>query len=95
MLESAALLATIWRFSTLSFTFATNAHLVWFVATLMLASSSVALFVVRTARLKASQAAGEPVEDDEKQTLAFSIALIGLAFLSAIAGVPLFERLLG
>lgn len=95
VLESSALVATVWRFSTLGFAFANTAQLVWFIVTLMLASSSVALFVVRATQLKAKQAAGEPVDDEQKQALGFSIALIGLAILSAIAGVPLFERLLG
>jgi hypothetical protein len=53
-----------------------SAHLVWFVACLALPMLGVGFFVVRTAALLRRQAQGEAVEDERKQALAFSLALI-------------------
>ncbi len=70
-------------------------QIIWLALTLFIAASSVAHFVVRTARLGPKVAAGEPVEDDRKQILTVSLAILAAAGLLSLAGPQAFARLLG
>jgi hypothetical protein len=75
--------------------FGKQPHLIWFVLTMMLSGSAVAHYVIRSMPLQARLRAEEPVEDDLKQILGLSLALVGLAAMVSLAGPQLFERLLG
>jgi hypothetical protein len=70
-------------------------QLAWFVGVTVLAGAAVAHFVVRSARLGARVKAGENVDDDVKQVMALSVAILGFAGLISLAGPQTFERFLG
>lgn len=70
-------------------------QILWLALTLSIAGASVAHFVLRTARLRAKTAAGEQVEEDHKQILAVSLAILAAAGLLSLAGPQAFARLLG
>jgi hypothetical protein len=75
--------------------FSSQPQLIWFVATLFLSASSVAHYVVRASALGPRIKAGEQVEEDQKQILSISLALLGLAFLLSLAGPGAFQQLFG
>lgn len=69
-------------------------HLAWFAGTMVLAGASLALYVVRAAA--AARQAREGAAPLESQALLGpSLGGLGLAFLVALAGPGLLERLLG
>ncbi len=71
----------------------TQAKLIWFIASTFIASMAVTVHVVR---LMAFLKSREPVPDeDRKQALSFSIALLVLAGGLVAIGPGPFERLLG
>lgn len=70
-------------------------HLAWFVGTVMLAGAGIAQYVLRSSLLMPRVRAGEKVEDDLRQIMAVSLAIIGLAGLISLAGPQLVERLIG
>lgn len=72
-----------------------TAHLVWFAGVVLLAGGAVALYVVRAATLAPRIRAGEKVDEELKQLLAMSVALLGFSGLVSFAGPQLFERFLG
>ncbi|MDP2272908.1 MAG: hypothetical protein Q8N23_26990 [Archangium sp.] len=75
--------------------FADQRQIIWLVLTLFIAASSVAYFVMRTARLGPKVAAGEQVEDERKQILTVSLAILAAAGLLSLAGPQAFARLVG
>jgi hypothetical protein len=72
-----------------------TAHLVWFVGVVLLAGGAVALYVIRSAALAPRLQAGERLDDELKQLLAMSVAVLGFSGLVSFAGPQLFERFLG
>lgn len=70
-------------------------HLAWFVGTVMLAGAGIAQYVVRSSLLLPRLRAGEKVDDELRQVMAVSLAIIGLAGLISLAGPQLIERLMG
>jgi predicted histidine transporter YuiF (NhaC family) len=71
-----------------------HVHLAWLVGTILLASSGLSAFVVRSTALNRQEKDGADVTDDRKQVLSFSLAIIGLAALVSLIGPGAFERLL-
>ncbi|MFZ5445923.1 MAG: hypothetical protein ACOZQL_38375 [Myxococcota bacterium] len=70
-------------------------QLVWFVAVVMLAGAGIAQYVVRATLLLPRLRAGERIDDELRQLLAMSLAIIGLAGLLSLVGPQPFERLMG
>lgn len=70
-------------------------HLIWFIATMLVAGAAVSHYVLRAALLMPRVRAGEQVDDELKQILGISVSLVGLAALVSLAGPALFERFLG
>jgi hypothetical protein len=69
-------------------------HLAWFVGAIVLSGASVALYVVRAAAgARQAQEGAAPLET--QALLGPSLGVLGLAFLVALAGPGLLERLLG
>lgn len=69
-------------------------HLAWFAGTVVLAGASLALYMVRA--MAGARQANEGAAPLETQALLGpSLGLLGLAFLLALAGPGLLERLLG
>jgi len=71
------------------------AHLAWFAGVVVLAGGAVALYVIRSAALAPRLRAGEKLDDEMKQLLAMSVAVLGLSGLVSLAGPHLVERLFG
>lgn len=69
-------------------------HLAWLAGTMVLAGASLALYVVRAAAA-ARQAREGAAALETQALLGPSLGLLGLAFLVALAGPGLLERLLG
>ena len=70
-------------------------QLAWFVGTMLIAASSLSHYVLRAAALRSRIQAGENVEEDRRQLLLISIALLVAAALLSLAGPQAVERLLG
>lgn len=70
-------------------------QLAWFVVVVVLAGAGIAQYVVRSSLLLPRARAGERIDDELRQIMAMSLAIIGLAGLVSLAGPQPFERLLG
>ena len=75
--------------------FSSQPQLIWFVAIMFLSAAAVAQYVVRATALASKIKAGEPVEEDQRQILSISLALLGLAFLLSLWGPGAFQPLFG
>lgn len=69
--------------------------LVWFVATIVLAASSITFFTIRNAALTRREQAGEKLEDERKQMFIVSIAIVIAAVMLSAAGPMSFAKLMG
>lgn len=74
--------------------FAHPPTLAWFVATMILAASSITHFVLRSSMLGARMKAGENVEEDRKQIMTISVAIVVGAAMLSLAGPSLFAELM-
>lgn len=70
-------------------------QLAWFVGTLLIAAGSMSHYVLRAASLRQKILAGENVDEDRRQLLTISIAVLIAAALLSLAGPQAAERLLG
>lgn len=97
ILESAVVFSALIRIAIpgMGIDFSSQPQLIWFVATMFLSAASVAQYVVRAAALAPKLKAGEPVDEDQKQILSISLALLGLAFLLSLSGPGVFQLLFG
>jgi hypothetical protein len=93
-LEMPILAAAALRFATTEATTdaQARARLIWFIASTVTASMAITVHVLR---LMVFLRSGEPVpEDDRKQALSFSIAILVLAAGLVAIGPSVFERVL-
>jgi hypothetical protein len=70
-------------------------HLAWLAGTMVLAGASLALYVVRAAAAARQAKEGGAGALETQALLGPSLGVLGLAFLLALAGPGLLERLLG
>lgn len=75
--------------------FSQRGTLAWFVAVVLVAGLGVTQYVLRSAMLAPRLKAGERVDDELKQILGVSVALIALAGLVVLAGPGAVAAFLG
>lgn len=97
VLEGLVMFSAIIRIAIpgLGIDFGRQPQLFWFLATMFLAASALSQYVLRSARLAPRVQAGEPVDDERKQMLTVSLAILAAAGLLSLAGPQAFEQLFG
>jgi hypothetical protein len=79
----------------LSIDFSRQPQLIWFLATMFISASALSQYVVRVGRLAPRIKAGDQVDDERRQILTISLAILAAAGLLSLAGPQAFEQLLG
>ncbi|MDP1822818.1 MAG: hypothetical protein Q8L48_06240 [Archangium sp.] len=97
VLEGVVMFSAIIRIAIpgLGIDFSRQPQLIWFLATMFLSASALSQYVVRAGRLGPRLKAGEQVEEERKQILVISLAILAAAGLLSLAGPQAFEQLLG
>lgn len=100
-LEMPVMAAAVFRFASAATETPAQdrARLIWFVACVLTASSAISVFMLRFVQAqqgaRQAQDAVASTDDQSKQSLSFSIALIVLAGAMVAVGPGVVERLLG